>query len=127
MKILLDIYFKFFRWFFNKLPIPTNKTGKTNWDWLKLNKNDTFTKVLGAFVFYGFFGLILIILKYLIKNFLNYGFIAKYMDVERGVVEIAELEIYYNTLEIVYFVLWFITLLIIVINHNKKPLIQKIK
>ena len=127
MKILLDIYFKFFRWFFNKLPIPTNKTGKTNWDWLKLNKNDTFTKVLGAFVFYGFFGLILIILKYLIKNFLNYGFIAKYMDVERGVVEIAELEIYYNTLEIIYFVLWFITLIVIVINHNKKPLIQKIK
>ena len=127
MKILLDIYFKFFRWFFNKLPIPTNKTGKTNWDWLKLNKNDTFTKVLGAFVFYGFFGLILIILKYLIKNFLNYGFIAKYRSLEVGVIEIAELEIYYNTLEIVYFVLWFITLIVIVKNHNKKPLIQKIK
>ena len=127
MKILLDIYFKFFRWFFNKLPIPTNKTGKTNWDWLKLNKNDTFTKVLGAFVFYGFFGLILIILKYLIKNFLNYGFIAKYRSLEVGVIEIAELEIYYNTLEIIYFVLWFITLIVIVINHNKKPLIQKIK
>ena len=127
MKILLDIYFKFFRWFFNKLPIPTNKTGKTNWDWLKLNKNDTFTKVLGAFVFYGFFGLILIILKYLIKNFLNYGFIAKYRSLEVGIIEIAELEIYYNTLEIIYFVLWFITLIVIVINHNKKPLIQKIK
>ena len=127
MKILLDIYFKFFRWFFNKLPIPTNKTGKTNWDWLKLNKNDTFTKVLGAFVFYGFFGLILIILKYLIKNFLNYGFIANYRSLEGGIVEIAELEIYYNTLEIVYFVLWFITLIVIVKNHNKKPLIQKIK
>lgn len=127
MKILLDIYFKFFRWFFNKLPIPTNKTGKTNWDWLKLNKNDTFTKVLGAFVFYGLFGLILIILKYLIKNFLNYGFIANYRSLEGGIVEIAELEIYYNTLEIVYFVLWFITLIVIVKNHNKKPLIQKIK
>ena len=127
MKILLDIYFKFFRWFFNKLPIPTNKTGKTNWDWLKLNKNDTFTKVLGAFVFYGLFGLILIILKYLIKNFLNYGFIANYRSLEVGVIEIAELEIYYNTLEIVYFVLWFITLIVIVKNHNKKPLIQKIK
>ena len=127
MKILLDIYFKFFRWFFNKLPITTNKTGKTNWDWLKLNKNDTFTKVLGAFVFYGFFGLILIIFKYLIKTFLNYGFIAKYMDVEKGIIEIAELEIFYNTLEIIYFVLWFITLIVIVINHNKKPLIQKIK
>ena len=127
MKVLLDIYFRFFRWFFNKLPIPTNKTGKTNWDWLKLNKNDTFTKVLGAFVFYGFFGLILIIFEYLIKNFLDYGFIAKYMDVEAGIIEIAELEIYYNTLEIVYFVLWLITLSVIVRNHNKKPLIQKIK
>ena len=127
MKFILDLYFKLFRAVFNKLPIFTNKTGKSNWDWLKLDKNDTFTKVLGAFVFYGFFGLILIIFKYLIKNFLNYGFIAKYRSLEAGIIEVAELERYYNTLEIIYFALWFITLIVIVRNHNKKPLIQKIK
>ena len=123
MKILLDIYFKFFKWFFNKLPIPTNKTNKSNWDWLKLDKNETFTKVLGSFVFYGFFGIYLIIFKYCIKNFLNY----KYLNIEQSLIGISKLQILYNTLEIVYFVAWFLTLFIIVKNHNKKPLIQKIK
>jgi hypothetical protein len=123
MKILLDIYFKFFKWFFNKLPIPTNKTNKSNWDWLKLDKNETFTKVLGSFVFYGFFGIYLIIFKYFINNFLNY----KYLNIERALIGISKLQILYNTLEIVYFIAWFLTLFIIVKNHNKKPLIQKIK
>jgi len=109
MKILLDIYFKFFKWFFNKLPIPTNKTGKTN------------------FVFYGFFGIYLIIFKYFINNFLNYGLITKYMSIEQSLVAISQLEIFYNTLEIAYFIAWFLTLFIIVKNHKKKPLIQKIK
>jgi len=123
MKILLDIYFKFFKLFLNKLPIPTNKTNKSNWDWLKLDKNETFTKVLGSFVFYGFFGIYLIIFKYCIKNFLNY----KYLNIERALIGISKLQILYNTLEIVYFIAWFLTLFIIVKNHNKKPLIQKIK
>jgi hypothetical protein len=123
MKILLDIYFKFFKLFFNKLPIPTNKTKKSNWDWLKLDKNETFTKVLGSFVFYGFFGICLIIFKYCIKNFLNY----KYLNIEQALIGISKLQILYNTLEIVYFIAWFLTLFIIVKNHNKKPLIQKIK
>ena len=126
MKKLLDIYFRFFRWFFNKLPIPTNKTSKTNWDWLKLDKNETFTKALGAFVFYGFYGIFLIILKYSIENFLNYS-LKNSMSVENSVIKITELEMFYNTLESVYFITWFITLIVIVKNHNKKPLIQKIK
>lgn len=127
MKKLLDIYFRFFRWFFNKLPIPTNKTSKNNWDWLKLDKNETFTKILGAFVFYSFFGICLIIFKYFIKNFLNNSLIAKYTSVEQSFVAISQLEIFYNTLEIIYFIAWFLTLFIIVINHKKKPFIQKIK
>jgi len=127
MKKLLDIYFRFFRWFFNKLPIPTNKTSKNNWDWLKLDKNETFTKILGAFVFYSFFGICLIIFKYFIKNFLNNSLIAKYTSVEQSFVAISQLEIFYNTLEIIYFITWFLTLYIIVINHKKKPFIQKIK
>ena len=127
MKILLDIYFKFFKWFFNKLPIPTNKTGKTNWDSLKLNKNETGTKILGAIVFYSFFGICLIIFKYFIENFLNDGLITKYLNIEQALIGISKLQILYNTLEIVYFIAWFLTLFIIVKNHNKKPLIQKIK
>jgi len=127
MKILLNIYFRFLKWFFNKLPIPTNKIGKTNWDWLELDKNETGTKVFGAFVFYGFFGIYLIIFNYFINNFLNYGLITKYMSIEQALVAISQLEIFYNTLEIAYFIAWFVTLFIIVKNHKKKPLIQKIK
>ena len=68
MKFILDLYFKLFRVVFNKLPIITNKTGKSNWDWLKLDKNDTFTKVLGAIFFFGLSGFYLIALNYIISN-----------------------------------------------------------
>ena len=128
MKFILDLYFKLFRVLFNKLPIPTNKTSKSNWDWLQLNKNETFTKTLGAFVFYGFFGLILIIFNYCINSFLIYNILSKFNDSVTDIVNnIANLKIFYNTLEIIYFALWFITLFVIVKNHNKKPNIQKIK
>jgi len=126
MKILLDIYFKFFKLFFNKLPIPTNKTNKSNWDWLKLDKNETFTKVLGAFVFYGFFGIYLIIFKYLINSVLIYNFLVK-INVNEAINKIAQLKLIYNVFETIYFIACFLTLFIIVKNHNKKPLIQKIK
>ena len=126
MKKLLDIYFRFFKWFFNKLPILTNKTNKTNWDWLKLDKNETFTKVLGAFVFYGFCGIYLIIFKYLINSVLIYNFLAK-INVNEAINKIAQLKLTYNFLEVIYFFAWIVTFFIIVKNHNKKPLIQKIK
>ncbi len=61
MKFILDLYFKLFRAVFNKLPIFTNKSGKSNWDWLKLDKNNTFTKVLGAIFFYGITGYFLMV------------------------------------------------------------------
>ena len=56
MKIVLNIFFKIFKAIINKLPIPTNKTSKKNWDWLKLDKNETFTKILATLFYFGFFG-----------------------------------------------------------------------
>ena len=78
MKFILDFYFKIFRWLFNKLPIPTNKTGKNNWDWLKLNKNETFTKVLGAIFFYGITGYFLIVAKFFINSYITLDLLSKF-------------------------------------------------
>lgn len=125
MKFILDLYFKLFRVVFNKLPIFTNKTGKSNWDWLKLDKNDTFTKVLGALFFFGISGFYLIALNYLISNHYVFQLLEK-NNLQGAINNIATIKLYFNNLVAIWFAIWFFTMIIIVKNHNKKPNIKKI-
>lgn len=125
MKFILDLYFKLFRVVFNKLPIFTNKSGKNNWDWLKLDKNDTFTKVLGVLFFWGLSGVYLIVLNWLINN--NYVFqLLQTNNLQGAINNIATIKLYFNNLVAIWFTSWLITMLIILKNHRKKPNIQKI-
>lgn len=125
MKFILDLYFKLFRVVFNKLPIFTNKSGKSNWDWLKLDKNDTFTKVFGALFFWGLSGVYLIVLNWLINN--NYVFqLLQINNLQGAINNIATIKLYFNNLIAIWFASWFFTMLIILKNHRKKPNIQKI-
>lgn len=125
MKLILDLYFKLFRAVFNKLPIFTNKTGKSNWDWLKLNKNDTFTKVLGVLFFWGLLGVYLIVLNWLINN--NYVFqVLQTNNLQGAINKISLIKLHFNNVVTIWFVSWLITMLIILKNHRKKPNIQKI-
>jgi len=125
MKFILDFYFKIFRWFFNKLPIPTNKTGKNNWDWLKLNKNETFTKVLGAIFFYGITGYFLMVAKFIVNNYVALDLLSKLSL--NAINSIAYLELKIFQAIIVWFISWLITMLIILKNHKTKSLIKPIK
>ena len=125
MKFILDFYFKIFRWLFNKLPIPTNKTGKNNWDWLKLDKNETFTKVLGVIFFYGITGFFLIVVKFIVNSYVATSLLSKLgFDAING---IAYLQLKILQATIIWFISWLITMLIILKNHKKKPLIRPIK
>jgi hypothetical protein len=125
MKFILDFYFKIFRWLFNKLPIPTNKTGKNNWDWLKLDKNETFTKILGAIFFYGITGHFLMVAKFFVNNYILLNLLSKFGF--NAVNNIAYLNLTIFQAITVWFVSWLITMLIILKNHKKKPLIKSIK
>ena len=125
MKFILDLYFKLFRVVFNKLPIFTNKTGKSNWDWLKLDKNNTFTKVLGALFFWGCWGFYLIIINYLINSYYILNYLSQ-NNFDNALNKIAQIKLFYNYVVGVYFATWFFTMIIIVKNHNKKPNIKKI-
>jgi hypothetical protein len=125
MKFILDFYFKIFRWLFNKLPIPTNKTGKNNWDWLKLDKNETFTKVLGAIFFYGITGYFLMVAKFIVNNYVTLELLSKLGFNAINGIAYLKLKIFQAT--IVWFVSWLITMLIILKNHKKKLLIKPIK
>lgn len=125
MKIVLNIFFKIFKAIINKLPIPTNKTSKKNWDWLKLDKDETFTKILAVIFLWGILGIYLILLNYFINNFeiLNSVKLSVFNSIEK----IAQIKLFYNYLVAFYFFTWLITMIIIIKNHNKKPLIQKVK
>lgn len=124
MKFLFDFYFKIFRWFFNKLPIPTNKTGKNNWDWLKLDKNETFTKVLGAIFFYGITGYFLMVAKFFINSYITLDLLSKFGFNAVNNIAYLNLKIFQAT--IIWFVSWLIIMLIILKNHKKKLNIKKI-
>jgi hypothetical protein len=125
MKIVLNIFFKIFKAIINKLPIPTNKTSKKNWDWLKLDKNETFTKILATLFYFGFFGLFMLIVKNIIYQFLIPSFYLKHNIFAIGIINFYQL--YSNVIMVIYGFTWLITMIIIIKNHNKKPLIQKIK
>lgn len=124
MKFILDLYFKLFRAVFNKLPIFTNKTGKSNWDWLKLDKNNTFTKVLGVIFFYGITGYFLMVAKFFVNSYITLDLLNKFGF--NAVNNIAYLNLKIFEATIIWFVSWLITMLIILKNHNKKPNIKKI-
>jgi len=125
MKIVLNIFFKIFKAIINKLPIPTNKTSKKNWDWLKLDKNETFTKILATLVYFGCFGLFMLLVKNIIYQFLIPSFYLKHNIFAIGIINFYQL--YSNVIMVIYGFTWLITMIIIIKNHNKKPLIQKIK
>ena len=124
MKFILNLYFKLFRAVFNKLPIFTNKTGKNNWDWLKLDKNDTFTKVLGAIFFYGITGYFLMVAKFSVNSYITLDLLSKIGFNAINNVAYLNLKIFQATM--IWFVSWLITMLIILKNHKKKPNIKKI-
>ena len=125
MKIVLNIFFKIFKAIINKLLIPTNKTNKKNWDWLKLDKDETFTKILATLFYFGFFGLFMLIVKNIIYQFLIPSFYLKHNIFAIGIINFYQL--YSNVIMVIYGFTWLITMIIIIKNHNKKPLIQKIK
>jgi hypothetical protein len=125
MKIVLNIFFKIFKAIINKLLIPTNKTSKKNWDWLKLDKDETFTKILATLFYFGFFGLFMLIVKNIIYQFLIPSFYLKHNIFAIGIINFYQL--YSNVIVVIYGFTWLITMIIIIKNHNKKPLIQKIK
>lgn len=125
MKFLFDFYFKIFRWLFNKIPIPANKTGKNNWDWLKLNKNETFTKVLGAIFFYSITGYCLMVAKFIANNYTMLNLLSRFGLSAINTIAYLKLKIFQAT--VVWFISWLITMLIILKNHKKKPLIKPIK
>jgi hypothetical protein len=125
MKIVLNIFFKIFKAIINKLLIPTNKTSKKNWDWLKLDKDETFTKILATLFYFGFFGLFMLIVKNIIYQFLIPSFYLKHNIFAIGIINFYQL--YSNVIMVIYGFTWLITMIIIIKNHNKKPLIQKIK
>lgn len=124
MKFILDLYFKLFRAVFNKLPIFTNKSGKNNWDWLKLDKNETFTKVLGAIFFYGITGYFLMVVKFFLNNYFTLNLLSKIGFDAINNIAYLNLKIFQAT--IIWFVSWLITMLIILKNHKRKPNIKKI-
>ena len=124
MKFILDLYFKLFRAVFNKLPIFTNKSGKSNWDWLKLDKNNTFTKVLGVIFFYGITGYFLMVVKFFFNSYITLNLLSKFGFKAVNNIAYLNLKIFQATM--IWFVSWLITMLIILKNHNKKPNIQKI-
>jgi hypothetical protein len=125
MKIVLNIFFKIFKAIINKLLIPTNKTSKKNWDWLKLDKDETFTKILATLFYFGFFGLFMLIVKNIIYQFLIPSFYLKHNIFAIGIINFYQL--YSNVIVVIYGFTWLITMIIIIKNHKKKPLIQKIK
>ena len=106
------------------MPIPTNKTGKNNWDWLKLNKNETFTKVLGAIFFYGITGYFLIVAKFFINSYITLDLLSKFGF--NAINNIAYLNSKIFQATIIWFVSWLIIMLIILKNHKKKSNIKKI-
>lgn len=124
MRFILNLYFRLFKFLFNKLPIFTNKTNKTNWDWLKLNKNETFTKVLGALFFFGVYGMFLIIYKFVLINFIIPQSYSQLNIFGKSLVYYYEL--IYNSLQALFVILWLIVMLVIMKNHKKKPNIKKI-
>lgn len=124
MKFILDLYFKLFRAVFNKLPIFTNKSGKSNWDWLKLDKNDTFTKVLGSIFFYGITGDFLMVAKFFINSYITLDLLSKIGFSAINNIAYLNSKIFQATM--IWFISWLITMLIILKNHKKKPNIKKI-
>lgn len=124
MKFILDLYFKLFRAVFNKLPIFINKTKKNNWDWLKLDKNETFTKVLGALFFFGLYGVFLILFKFVLTQIIVPNIYFQLNFFGKSIVYYYKL--FYNLLELLFFILWLVIMIVIIKNHNKKPNIRKI-